>query len=245
MRKYIFSTLLLVSIFVQSESVDVGRFTEVTDKTVDPWQVVRFDEGIPPTGFKWVNWKGEIALEAVADQSMALMARPVEINLNEYPILCWKWWIDSTVEKADLKKKSGDDYAARLYITFDLPDELIDVGTSIKLSLARAIYGDQVPEAAINYVWDNQYPVGTQEPNVYTDRAQMLVLETGNEKAKRWVKERRNVYRDVNKLFKAKKAKLIQLAVATDTDNTGTKARALFADLHFVKQSNECQWKNL
>ena len=29
-----------------------------------------------------------------------------------------------------------------------------------RLALARNLYGDVLPDAAINYVWDNRYPVG-------------------------------------------------------------------------------------
>jgi hypothetical protein len=221
--------------------VDIGRFTEPT-KTLEPWQIARFDKKIPATEFQWIHWQGYTALEAKANNSMALMARPVEIDLEKYPILCWQWWVDDTIEKADLNTKQGDDYAARLYLTFKLPEELISWGLSVKLSLARSIYGDQVPEAAINYVWDNKHPIGTSKPNAYTEQAQMMVLQSGNTLSKQWVKQQRNVLQDLTQLFKAPKAKLIQIALASDGDNTHSQARALFTDLHFVTENGSCQW---
>ena len=54
--------------------------------------------------------------------------------------------------------KSGDDYAARVYLTFTVPPEQLGFATRTKLSLARSIYGNQVPDAAINYVWDSSWP---------------------------------------------------------------------------------------
>jgi hypothetical protein len=35
----------------------------------------------------------------------------------------------------------------------------------------------------------------------------------------------------------------VQLAVASDTDNTGETARAGFADLHFVGAEEPCEFK--
>lgn len=59
-----------------------------------------------------------------------------------------------------MARKDGDDYAARVYVAFDLPDDALSWQTQIQLGLARQLYGDQVPDATINYVWDNRYPVG-------------------------------------------------------------------------------------
>jgi hypothetical protein len=92
---------------------------------------------------------------------MALLGRTVAVDLKKTPILCWQWRIDAPVASADMNKKSGDDYAARVYLTFTVPPEQLGFATRTKLSLARSIYGNQVPDAAINYVWDNKQPVGT------------------------------------------------------------------------------------
>lgn len=38
----------------------------------------------------------------------------------------------------------------------------MSLATRTKLALARSIFGQSVPDAAISYVWDNRYPVGTR-----------------------------------------------------------------------------------
>ena len=40
--------------------------------------------------------------------------------------------------------------------------------------------------------------------------------------------------------FGSEQARLIQLSVAEDTDNTGESARAGFADFHFVDRETAC-----
>ncbi|MEX2352697.1 MAG: DUF3047 domain-containing protein, partial [Gammaproteobacteria bacterium] len=160
--------LVLVAVFgVQAQTADqmVGRFDPSSSEPPLPWELVRFDNSIPPTVYRVIEWDGVAAVEAVAEAGMALLARPLETDLQQTPVLCWRWRIDAPVASADMSRKSGDDYAARVYVSFQLPRSAINLATRIKLGLARTIYGDQVPDAAINYVWDNKHPVGTRKPN--------------------------------------------------------------------------------
>ena len=225
-------------LFVES----VGQFFESNDVPPNPWEVVRFDEDIPATVYRIVEWDGVMGIEAKADDSMALLARPLAIDLQRTPVLCWQWRVDGPLETADMNEKSGDDYAARLYVAFDLPDEDLGWRLRWKLKLARSLFGDHVPEAAVNYVWDNRNPIGTTQANAYTDRAQMMVLQTGAEQAGRWVRERRNVLDDVVQAFGDGQYGPVSIAVASDTDNTGESAWAGFADIHFVPATAQCQW---
>ena len=106
--------------------------------------------------------------------------------------------------------------------------------------MARAVYGENVPDAAINYVWDNRYPIGALQANAYTDRSMMVVLRSGSREAGKWVEERRNIQADVISLFGTDRAQTNQLAIGTDTDNTGERVQAGFADLHFVQEDQQC-----
>ncbi|HEY1146098.1 MAG TPA: DUF3047 domain-containing protein, partial [Allosphingosinicella sp.] len=137
-------------------------------------------------------------------------------------------------------KRSGDDYAARVYVAFDMPDAAMSAGTRRRLALARSLFGRNVPDAALNYVWDNRHPVGTHRKSVYTSRAELIVAETGSARAGRWVAERADVAADFAGAFGGKPGTPIQLALATDTDNTHGRARARFADLHFVRRDQRC-----
>ncbi len=130
--------------------------------------------------------------------------------------------------------------ACALLLPLPLLADTLSLGTRLALSLARALRGDQVPDAAINYIWDNRHPVGTWQPNAYTDRARMLVLRSGGAEAGRWVDERRDVAADFQRAFGHAPSRLTGMAIATDTDNTGEEARAGFADFRFVERDAAC-----
>jgi len=232
--------LLVMSSAYATETIWLDQFTDTSGKVPAPWQVVQLDKKISPTDYRLIRWDGVNAIEASADKSMALLARPVEVDLMQTPVMCWRWRVDAPLVKADMATKAGDDYAARVYVSFAMPEDEIGFFLSTKLALARSIYGDAVPDAALNYVWDNKYPVGTHKPNAYTDRTRMIVSESGSENAGKWVVARHDIQQDLEAEFESKLAKMVQLSVASDTDNTGESARAGFADFHFVARDAPC-----
>jgi len=221
--------------------VRVGDFSN-TGALPPDWQVVHIDQRVPATRYRTLQWDGRPAVEASATASMALLARPLEIDLQKTPVLCWMWRVDAVLQQADLARKAGDDYAARVYVAFSLPPESMSVGLRMKLSLGRSLFGNLVPDAAVNYVWDNRHPVGTRAFNAYTDRAAMVVQRSGNGQAAKWVAERVNVLADATRAFGTLPFKATSLAIASDTDNTGETARAGFADLHFVGADEPCDF---
>jgi len=235
------SLLLLVPSIAWADPVWVGRFAPSDGGGIpSPWRIERLDDAVPPTRYRLREWDGVGAVEAHAVASMALMARPLTIDLERTPVLCWRWRIDAPVAAADMTTKAGDDYAARVYLSFDVSPERLGLATRMALGLARTLRGSAVPDAAVNYVWDNRHPVGTWQPNAYTDRARMLVLRSGAADAGRWVDERRDVAADFRSAFGHPPARVTGLAVATDTDNTGGEARAGFADFRFVAPGAPC-----
>ena len=217
----------------------VGRFAALGEVAA-PWRVERFDTRVPATQFRQRDWDGVAAVEAQANGSMALLARPVDVDLARTPVLCWRWRVDAPLVRADMATKAGDDYAARVYLSFTVPADTLGFGTRLALGAARALRGDQVPDAAVNYVWDNRYEVGTTRPNAYTDRARMHVLRSGAAQAGQWVVEARDVVADFTRAFGHAPLRLTGLALASDTDNTGETARAGFAEFRFVERAEAC-----
>jgi Protein of unknown function (DUF3047) len=218
-----------------STPVWLGRFTS----GLEPWQEVRFKAELKPNRFRQRIWDGVAALEVVSHGAMSLMAREVMVDLAATPVLCWRWRVDAPLLGADMRTKAGDDYAARVYVSLGLPDSAKSLALRTQLRLARALFGPQVPDAALNYVWDNKHPVGTVRPNAYTDRAIMVVQRSGQQHAGQWVQERRNVARDAQAHF-GPGAAVVQLALTADTDTTSESATAGFADLHFVAADAPC-----
>ncbi len=219
----------------------VGRFDGPAGTPPSPWRVMRLNSRVPPTLYTDRRWQGISAVEAVAHASMALLVRPLKVDRYRTPVLGGRWVVDAPVGSADMTTRAGDDFAARVYVAFRLPRETMSLATGLKLRLARGIYGEMSPDAAVNYVWDNSHPVGTERRSAYSDRAQMIVLRSGTADAGQWVTERRDVAADFRQAFGNIAMSATLLAVASDTDNTRGDAHAGFADLHFVALQSPCR----
>ena len=159
---------------------------------------------------------------------MALLARPIKVDLAQTPVLCWRWLVQGVVAKATFERRAGNDFAARVYVSFDMPDSALSAGAKMKLGMARRVLGVAVPDAAVTYVWDNRSPVGMALKSPYTDRQQLIVAQSGNDRAGEWVAERVDVAADFARAFGGKPGRPVELAVAADGDNTKTAGRAAF-----------------
>ena len=221
--------------------VSLGNFDSAMSGLPTPWQLIRLESSVPPTKYRQVHWDGVDAIEARADSSMALLGRLVEVDLIQTPMLCWRWRIDGVVHSADMTRRRGDDYAARVYLAFSLPRESLSFADRAALALARGLFGPHLPDGAINYVWDNRHATGTRMPNAYTSRAQMVVQRSGNADAGSWVSERVNILQEMEHTFGTTRGRLQLVAIGSDSDNTGESVRAGFTQIHFVSADQPCQ----
>lgn len=201
------------------------------------WQVLKPASKANDTSYRVAIDDGRTVLRAEAERAMSGLIHPVRVDIRQYPLLRWHWKIAAPLESADMTRKSGDDYAARVYVMFDYPPEKLSFGTRARLKLAEALHGQKIPLAALNYVWDNRHPVGTIQPNTYTDRARMVVLRSGAAQAGQWVGETRNLAADFRAAFGEEAPDVVAIALATDTDNTGENALAWYGDFEFLPLS--------
>jgi hypothetical protein len=150
------------------------------------------------------------------------------------PLLTWRWKIDRVVAGADTSTKPGDDYAARVFVFFDVPASQLSLVDRATMKLAKVIHGVDIPAASICYVWDNRWPMGTSRWSPYSDRVRTIVLRSGSAEAGHWASETRDLDADFQAAFGARRPgptpAMSGLAVGNDTDQTKQAATAWFSD---------------
>jgi len=217
------------------QSYVVDTFSgQIQDGLPRGWKQLFFRKIPVHTTYTVVQEADNYVVMAVSSASASAIVKEVPVPLKAFPILSWRWKVERTLRKADARSKKGDDYPARIYIAFKYDPSKASPWMRAKYGLGKALYGEYPPHAALNYIWDNKLPVGTALDNAYTDRVKMVVVETGDAKAGRWVVERRNVYEDYRNLYGEEPPELQFVALMTDTDNTGESATAWYDDLIFL-----------
>ncbi|MFT4941872.1 MAG: hypothetical protein ACI88A_004943 [Paraglaciecola sp.] len=135
-----------------------------------------------------------------------------KIDLNNTPFLNWSWRVEKFPTLSNEKTKSGDDFAARLYIVAQ------DGWTFLSTK-------------AISYVWSRQSKKNDVWPSPFANGSAMMLAVRGAEDASGWVTEKRNIKADLQKLFGKEIRYIKAIAIMTDTDNSKSSAISYYSDI--------------
>jgi len=215
----------------------VGHFSSLQPGMDSPpgWEPLVFKKIDRHTRYELVTDDGVVVVKAVSAAAASGLIRKIRIDPMQYPLVEWRWKVSNTLQKGDVTKKEGDDYPARIYITFAYDPSKLSFGDRVKYKTAKLLYGEYPPTGAINYIWGNHAAIGMMVPNPYTDRVMMIVVESGDEKTNRWVTQKRNLLEDYRDAFHTDPPPISSVAIMTDTDNTGEAATAYYGDIIFRK----------
>lgn len=186
-----------------------------------------------PSRFSLVSDADVTVLRAQAIATAGMLGYKLRFDPASRPLLTWRWKVDHVLAKADLGIRAGDDFAARVYVFFDVPLQSLAFAARAKMRFARFFYGPELPNASLCYVWDNKHLVGTSVWSAYTDRVRIIVLESGLEKTGQWVTETRDIAADFKAAYGHDPPAVTGIAIGNDTDQTGETALAWFGDFSF------------
>jgi len=220
-----------------ADIIEVGKFSTAKPDSnfPDAWKPLTFKNIKQHTRYILMADNGISVVKASSDRSASGLIRKIEIDPKEYPMIMWRWKATSIYEKGDVTKKEGDDYPARIYITFKYEPDKLGFFEKLKYETAKVFYGEYPPLAAINYIWASKAQQETVVPNPYTGRAMMIVVESGLKNLNLWVQEKRNVFEDYKKAFGEDPPPISGIAIMTDSDNTRESTVSYFGDIVFSK----------
>ena len=200
------------------------------------WEPLQIGAVPRHTSYTLASVDGVTVVRAQADSSMSALGREVDIDPHATPWLQWRWRIAGPNENSALRSKPGDDFPARLYVFFDFDIMQLPLLERVMIRVARAMYGERLPLAALCYVWANDDPPGTTAWSAYTGRVRMVVASSGAGQAGQWVTVERNVKDDFREAFGEPVPRISGIAIATDSDNTDTNSVAWYGDISFLRQ---------
>jgi len=228
--------LLAASAAVGEAVLEVGPFSRQAPGGLPAdWRPLTFQKVERHTHYALVQNGDRVAVRADADGSASGLIRDIRIDPREYPVVRWRWKVANLLERADITRKDGDDYPARLYIVFRSDRERLGAWEKAKIFFYRLLHGEEPPTGALSYIWDARAPQGAIAPNAYTGRVRMIVVQSGAARLNRWIAEERNLLDDYRAAFGSEPPPVVGVAIMTDTDNTGEAATAWYGDIAFKK----------
>jgi hypothetical protein len=231
-----------VTSHAQQEAIlEVGRFSgePLENSLPTGWKRLTFKKIDRHTTYALIKDGDTVVVKAVAESSASGLVREIKIDPKEFPVVQWLWKVTNILKKGDVRRKEGDDYPARIYVTFEYDSSKLGFFEKAKYEAVRLLYGQYPPIGAINYIWESKLPQGMMIPNPYTNRVIMIVVESGETKLNQWVSEERNIYGDYKKAFGQEPPMISGVAIMTDTDNTDESATAYYGDIIFRKTKSQ------
>jgi hypothetical protein len=189
----------------QSRQIVIDDFAAGLDAN---WQEKSF---VGHTRYAVVEDDGRPCLEAKSEAAASGLFYKIEFEPDDYPVLRWSWKVEGVIEGGDVRHKESDDCPARIYVVFP----------SVFFWRTRALC----------YIWANKAPVGAFIPNPHVKSTMMIVVESGKENAGQWKEQRADIVADFRRAFGQDPPKAGAVALMTDADNTGARAKAWYGPI--------------
>ncbi|QMU60238.1 MAG: DUF3047 domain-containing protein [Gammaproteobacteria bacterium] len=219
LKKYILALLVaLITILAMDVTADLSNeetilIAHFSEMDLDDWENKSFKG---ETQYSIKSEEQNSYLHAESKQSASALYKKIKVNIHETPFLNWSWRIDKALPELNEKDKSGDDYAARIYVVFK---------TGYTPLSAKAL----------NYVWSSNDSSESHWPNAFTDKAIMIPLRSNRDETNIWQHEKINIKEDLMLYFKKLPKYIDGVAIMTDTDNSKGIASASYGDIYFSR----------
>jgi len=159
---------------------------------------------------------GIAALRLATDASASMLYRHVDIDLDRYPILSWRWYIEQPIDSPlDERTRAGDDHPARLFISLETTDR-------------RA--------RKLEIIWGNKLQRGAYK---FIDKFPHYVADGGDRHLRQWRRESVDLKAIYEKLWPdALPARVVDIALFCDSDDTKGRSIAYFEDVEMRRAAS-------
>ncbi|MBI5238302.1 MAG: DUF3047 domain-containing protein [Deltaproteobacteria bacterium] len=181
-------------------------------------------------GWKVKEWNGKADFEVIdtefgkavhlksASTSSALL-REMKFDTKKYPMLGWRWKAVRLPEGGDVRQKSTDDQAIQVYVMFSRWP------------------GGVINRRVIGYIWDTGAPEGGVFTSAKTSSTRYIVLRSGPAGLGQWFEEKRNVFKDYERLFDEEpEIDATGISVMIDSDDTKSSAESYITGIYIAGQ---------
>lgn len=234
MRKYAPTTWFPLLLFccLAGTSLNVSELKAGSDfifeqfESLERWNSFSFPNIDDQSSYRIVEDGKVNCLEMKSAGGASAQILDRQFDVYAYPLLKWRWKVNSIYARGNYRKKEGDDYPARLYVMFAYDPDKAGWTRQLQYGTAKLLYGEYPPDSSLNYIWANRADAPDVITNVYVDRARMIPVDRGKANLNQWRQYQVDIVADYRKAFGTDPPQMASLAVMIDSDNTGETSRS-------------------
>jgi hypothetical protein len=192
-----------------------------------PWSLSR--SKLPSRYQLVTDEAGVTVVKANARGTASGLIQYLDVDPHSTPLLTWRW------KALDLAptEASPDDSPVRIVVSFDGDLAKLPFMDRLFYDNFRLFTGQQLPYAALMYIWGSRTPREEITPNRHTSRIKILAVESGRENLGTWQFITRNVHEDFRRAFGEEPGKIISIGILTENEDAGREMEAYYGDMAF------------
>ena len=217
--------------------ISIGKFVAEKEEDGSPkgWKTVTYIN-TTPTSYQVLKYRGRYVLKAEGIGTSSCLFRKVKAELEDYPIISWRWKISNVIRQAIETRKDRNDSAARVIVVFRVGPEEMPPWYGLEYLVKGILRRNEPFGPRIEYIWGNRIEKGRTLDNPSVKHSKVIVLESGERKANRWIWEKRNLVDDYRAAFGTDPRGILALGIQTDTDQSNEGVTAYYGEIFLSKR---------
>ena len=196
------------------------------------WRPYALRKDVARTRYAVVRDGDTRVLHAHASASATGLRCAVHIDPAQRGLLQFSWRVREVPAQADVAEAVQDDCPARLIVAFDGDHTRLPLRERLLFDQVELFTGQRLPYATLMYVWDGgRHAVESVHRNHRTSRIQYLTVESGRQRAGRWLHYQRDVVADFQRVFGEAPGTITGVGVLTDADALKLQLEAWYGDI--------------
>ena len=196
------------------------------------WHSYAMRRDVKHTRYAVVRDGAQQVLHARAAASASGLRCTVLIDPAQSGQLQFSWRVRDVPRQADVAVAEHDDCPARLVLAFGGDEARLPLRDRLFFEQVELFTGQRLPFATLMYVWDGgRQAVESVHRNHRSARIQYLTVESGAQRAGRWLRYQRDVVADYRRVFGEAPGPIIGVGVLTDADALKGEMEAWYGDI--------------
>ncbi len=219
-----------------ADAVPAAQVVPFSDAISGPppagWRPYALRKDLTRTRYRVVRDGERQVLNARAAASATGLRCAVQIDPAQLGLLQFSWRVREVPAHADVSEAVQDDCPARLIVAFDGDHTRMPLRERLLFDQVELFTGQRLPYATLMYVWDGgRHAVESVHRNHRSSRIQYLTVESGTQRAGRWLHYRRDVVADYQRVFGEAPGTIVGVGVLTDADALKLQLEAWYGDI--------------
>ena len=158
------------------------------------------------------------------------------IDVAKYNVMEWQWKVDKFPKLGFEQENSNDDFAIRIELIYDFKSDYKNPLNILRKGFFTSVFKWYPPELIVSYVWSINVP--TEKPYVSPNSDYTIVMPiVSNDVVKnRWLKERREIGKDLVLLYQNHKLYLKKIRIRSDTRDSLTSAESGLKYIYLITE---------